>query len=388
MLVSGSKQRVERSGDKDGGMSVAILTPREVRTLDDLIEVCEIDQAVWSIESWTCKAWMMGAKDAASVLQTAQLFSVTAKLRPRSLAIDFRAQAEAILSEVRSLAPRIDAVASVPSSPKLLELSIPDVHLGKLAWWRECGQSYDVKIASDIYMRAVDDLLRKVSPYEFDQIVLVVGNDFLNADNFENTTTRGTPQSTDGRQQRTFWIARKLITDVVMSRLLGLAPEVRIVMVAGNHDLNTNFYLGEVLDAYFTNCPSVHVDNSPTVRKYLSYGENLIMWTHGSEEKHADLPLIMATERPEDWGRTRFREVHLGHMHKRRAQSWLGVDEHKGVTVRILPSLCASEDWHTSQGYVGNIRSAEAYVWDPVEGLCGTAIYNVPPYTDSLPNAA
>lgn len=46
--------------------------------------------------------------------------------------------------------------------------------------------------------------------------------------------------------------------------------------------------------------------------------------------------------------------------------------------MRILPSLCAPEDWHVSKGYIGNIRSAEAYVWDEFDGLIGTAVYNVP----------
>lgn len=56
------------------------------------------------------------------------------------------------------------------------------------------------------------------------------------------------------------------------------------------------------------------------------------------------------------------------------------------MTVRILPSLCASKDWHTSRGYIGNIRSAEAYVWGAEEGLVGTAVYNVPAYVNELPS--
>lgn len=374
----------------DGSMDLNMMVGKDVKTLEDLFEVCQVDREQWSVVSWSCKAWMMGAKtgpkDGPLTLETIQLYSVTAKLQPKRLSQSFRDESESILAEIRAMAhtPAPVLRVSKPTSGKMLELSIPDAHLGKLAWWRECGQSYDVRIAREIFMDAVEDLLGKVQPYSFDCVALVVGNDFLNADNFENTTARGTPQSTDGRQQKTFWVARELITAVVQ-RLRTVAPEVRVVMVAGNHDLNTNFYLGEVLDAYFHAYDDVKVDNRPTQRKYMEWGQVLLGWTHGSEEKQTSLPMIMAQEQKQAWGRTSYREWHLGHLHKRKAMSWVGVDEDLGVTVRILPSLCAAEDWHTSKGYVGNTRSAEAYVWDKETGLCGTAVYTVPNYSDTWP---
>lgn len=161
---------------------------------------------------------------------------------------------------------------------RLLELSIPDAHFGKLAWWRECGQSYDTDIAKRLFVEAIEDLIVKTSAFgPFDTIALVVGNDLLNADSFENTTARGTPQSTDGRQQKTFWIVREVITHAIETLLRPLAKQVKVVMVAGNHDLQTNFYLGEVLAARFHNYDDVVIDNSPAQRKYLEHGQCLLM---------------------------------------------------------------------------------------------------------------
>jgi hypothetical protein len=374
---------------KEGGAAeVEAITSKNVRTLEDLMQVCAIDPEQWEIVSWGVKAWQGFIKSAAKKIETTQLFAVNARLKPRKVVAHVRERLDAMLEEMRAAAPQAPPVLRVAQAPtgRMLELSIPDAHFGKLAWYRECGQSYDVKIAKAVFMAAVKDLLLKSAAYgPFEAITLVVGNDLLNADNFENTTARGTPQSTDGRQQRTFWTVRKVITEVIEELLRPLAQEVRVVMVSGNHDTTTNFYLGEVLDARFHNYPDVVVDNSPAQRKYLRWGDVLLMWTHGSEEKHADLPLIMAQERKADWGATRFKEIHLGHLHKKKAMNWVGVNEELGVTVRILPSLCASEDWHTSKGYIGNVRSAEAYIWDARLGLVGTAIYNVPEYTNELP---
>ena len=39
-------------------------------------------------------------------------------------------------------------------------------------------------------------------------------------------------------------------------------------------------------------------------------------------------------------------------------------------------STLSSLRWHAANGFVGNLRSAEAYVWDGDEGLVGQFFYN------------
>jgi hypothetical protein len=78
----------------------------------------------------------------------------------------------------------------------------------------------------------------------------------------------------------------------------------------------------------------------------------------------------MAVENPEAWGQTQFREIHTGHYHK------LQLEEQFGVRVRILSALTPADDWHASQGYVGAIRQAEAFVWSKTEGLLAEVYYN------------
>jgi hypothetical protein len=199
----------------------------------------------------------------------------------------------------------------------------------------------------------------------------VVGNDTLNSDNLENTTARGTPQSTDGRQQKTFRRTRQMIV-AATERLMEIA-DVDVLMVAGNHDLFNVFALGDALECWFHKAPNVSVDNRACLRKYYRYHQNMILFTHGSEEKpYQRLSQIAAAEEPRMWGETRYREAHIGHLHKTM------VDEQHGFRVRMMPSLCAADSWHAQKAFTGQIRSAEALVWGQNNGLIGTAIYNVP----------
>ena len=79
----------------------------------------------------------------------------------------------------------------------------------------------------------------------------------------------------------------------------------------------------------------------------------------------------MATEVPHLWGQTSIREVHSGDKHQRR------LEEFHGVAVRIMPTLCPPDMWHSENCFVGNIRSSEAFIWNKEEGLIGTAVYSV-----------
>ena len=352
-----------------------------VKTLDDLVRVCEIDTDQWEITGYLCKAYGGYIKNAKKKVEKVQLYSVSCTLKART-GINFKAEIAAMIEEAKAHAPRHPSMVYTQGVRKdsgyMLELSIPDLHIGKLAWGPECGQPYDSKIAAELYAEAVDDLLAKTSSYQFDEINLIVGNDMLNVDNSNNTTTKGTPQSCDTRSKKMFSTARKLIQDTVEFKLRGRAQKINIIIVPGNHDTETIWCLGEVLDAWFHRCEDVHVDNRPTLRKYIQFGKCMIGFTHGNEEKHADLPLNMAQEMPRMWAETAFREIHVGHLHQRSAVRFRDVGEYKGTIVRILPSLCAPEDWHVTKGYIGNIRSAEAYIWHRETGLNGTAIYNVP----------
>jgi hypothetical protein len=251
----------------------------------------------------------------------------------------------------------------------MLEISTPDLHAGKLCWPLETGGApYDVAIAIATFERAIEVLLERTKNFEFSEVLFCIGNDALNSDNPEGTTTSGTSVSNDGRFFRTFSRVRTMLVHTV-ERLLKIAP-VRIVCCPGNHDSNSAYFLADSLECYFNADSRVVVENEPISRKYVRFGKCLIGFCHGHEERKEDLALLMASERPQDWSETLFREWHTGHYHKIQNQ------EFHGVRVRIIGALCSQDDWHSQKGYVNNLRTAQAFVWSKTEGLISEVFYN------------
>ena len=260
------------------------------------------------------------------------------------------------------------------SADCMLEVDLFDVHLGKLAWAKETGyQNYDLKIAKAAFEDALETLIARTRGHKFAQVVLPIGNDFFHTDNLISETTHGTRQDMDGRFHKTAHTGRQLMV-FALERLRRIAPVVGIV-APGNHDLLSAWHLGDSLECWFHADRDVTIDNMPTLRKYHEFGNVMLMFTHGNRGKHLDYPLVMATEQPLMWGRTKYREAHLGHLHKTQMRDSFKVDENHGARVRIISSLCAADAWHAEHQYVGNLRQAEAFVWSREEGQIAHATY-------------
>lgn len=332
-----------------------------ISSLEDLVRVCEIDTEAWEIARYAVKAYQGYIKNDQKEIETVQLYSVTANLKAKSpLCRELRAELARIANEFRGRMPEPLPCGAAPSNGALVSINLHDLHVGKYAWGRECGADYDVEIAETLLLEAVGNLLAKLKPWKIGRFALTVGSDLLNSDNSNDTTAHGTIQTTDGRHKRTFSRAWRLMRRVI-DNLRTVAP-VHVVIIPGNHDLDTAFAVGEILSVVYENDDLVTLDNGPAPRKYVEFGKCLIGYTHGDGVKPKDLANTMAEECAEAWGRTFWRCFETGHLHQQR------VTEFPGVIVRINPALCAPEDWHMGKAFVGNIRSLQAQVWDRWNG--------------------
>jgi hypothetical protein len=239
----------------------------------------------------------------------------------------------------------------------MMEVNIPDLHLGKLCWEPETGNNYDLKIAEEVYDAAVVDLLRYAEGFDVERVVFLLGSDYFHFDTPRGTTTGGTPLDVDGRLAKMFE-AGFLGATRALDRAAETCRRVDAVYVPGNHDGTLSYCLARAVAAQFHCSDRIRVDYGPAVRKYVRHGCNLIGYTHGQSIKRDKLPLIMATERKADWAETTCREWHLGHLHTSKC------DEHAGVKVRVVSSLSGTDAWHYENGFVGNARAAEAFVYD------------------------
>ncbi len=377
------------------GESWAITAPAtRDHTVAGLLAHCKVDLSEWEVKESSVSMHEMGSiprttgskadgwerKSTAPVITP--LYRVWVSLKRKTAVIAVRAEIEemraAFKKEIRATAPRQAAPARVgKKSGLMLEVAIPDLHMGKLAWAKETGyQNYDITIAQKVHDQAIEKILDRTAGLKFDKIVYVVGNDLLNADNAQNTTTGGTPQHCDVRFQKTFRTTRMMVSDAI--RKLRSRGPVLVPVVPGNHDTLSSWCLGHSLECLVEGYgwKDVYIDNGPTKRKYVEWGKVMLMLTHGDKGKHAGYPLLMATEQREMFGRTAFHEVHLGHLHG------LLTREINGVRVRVLSALTATDAWHSEMGYVGNVRAAEGIIWDSQEGNVGNVIYTAPD-TDS-----
>jgi hypothetical protein len=256
----------------------------------------------------------------------------------------------------------------------LLEISIPDAHFGKLAHKEETGDDYDLKIASNRYQTAVTNLLQTANLHQVTDILFPIGNDLLNVDNQFSSTTALTPQDCDTRFNKMIKVVKELLINTITG--LSAIAKVHVIVVPGNHDMSTMFMIGEILDAWFHNNKNVNVDNSSMLRKYFQWGKCGFQYTHGNEEKHQDLGLIFATERPQLWADTKFRVAKLGHYHKSKTISYTNVDSYQGFQIQVLPSLSGSDFWHNKKGYISQ-KQAKAFLYDKELGELAQYTYTV-----------
>lgn len=363
---------------EDKGDTATLTTvSRRIRTLNDALSHGEVDTDHWEVDRYIVNSWEMGSREGVT-----PLWQVKVWLKRRTLSAEVLAEAVADL--MREHAPDYSALPKLPkrgTERVMLELCVMDLHVGKLAWAAETGEDYDHVIALERLHYVTEDLLEKTSGVTPELIALPVGNDLLHVDNLEGMTTAGTRQDIDTRPALLFTESMRAVVRAV-DRLMALAP-VRVLVVPGNHDLQSTFHLGVALQAWYRNCQRVEVDNSPKLRKYLRYGRTLLGYAHGGRysPKERSLPLVMAQEQPKAWAQTIWREWHIGHWHKKREERYTAGDTYNGVHVRVIPALTGTDAWHYQHGLVGEWKAAEAYLWDYRDTYMGHLSSMIEPQT-------
>jgi len=344
----------------------------QIRSLDDLLVYAQVDTSVWEVERWMSNKWEVGARNPATgEILTAPLFQVKAWLKRKIVENTLKEFAQELLEGLKKEAPAPAPAKYPPQREGMLEIAMFDIHIEKLCWGMQCGRDSNHEIAKKVFWDGFDNLQAMSAGFKPEKFLFPVGNDLLHTDILGRTTTAGTYVDSSITWKQAFIEAWQLMAKAI-DRLRLIAP-VHVVVVNGNHDLQSSFHLGEVLTAWFHGTDDVTVDNSPTQRKYVAFHKCLLGLTHGSEEKLSNLPMLMATERPADWAKScpGAREYHIGHFHHKKSLMLLPAVDVSGVLVRVIPSLTPLDAWHASKGYCSK-QAAEAYYWDPECGVTAT----------------
>lgn len=254
-------------------------------------------------------------------------------------------QAE-IVEALKEKIPRAPAV-TVPKNvnDNLLTLyPVGDHHFGMLAWGEETGNTdYDLEIAEALLSQATDHLV-KGSPQSEEAALLILG-DFLHYDSFAPVTPlHKNLLDADSRFPKMVRVAIRAIRHQV-NCILKRHQNVRLIIEIGNHDMASAIWLMECFAMFYESEPRVTVDNSPRPFHCFTFGQNMIGTHHGHSVKLAALPLLFATDWPEQWGGTKHRSIHTGHVHHDQ------VKESPGVTVESHGILPPQDAYAAHHGY-------------------------------------
>ncbi|WP_395406325.1 LysR family transcriptional regulator [Pseudoduganella sp. UC29_106] len=271
------------------------------------------------------------------------------KLQWVKTTIDAERQEELVRQMIQTMSEDVRGLAPITPAPKsfvkdlLAVFPIGDPHIGLQVWQQECGDAFDLKIAREMTLAAVDRLMQS-APAAETGVILLLGDVF-----HMNDQTNSTPRSkhqldVDSRYVKVLKVGIETYRHAIL-RALQKHKKVVVRCVQGNHDPEAIWALAYTLDAFFDNDKRVEVDLHPSPFWYYRFGKVLIGSTHGDKVTHSKLGGIMAADRSKDWGETTHRYWYTGHVHSQ------NVTELPGVLCESFRTLAAKDSYANGHGY-------------------------------------
>lgn len=254
------------------------------------------------------------------------------------------------------------------SNGYLLEIPIQDVHFGKLSLSEDVAEPYNYNLAKERFNYVIDDIINSVKGMSIEKIIFPIGNDYFHVDNIQGNTTAGTKQTYDLSPQLIFKYGLECLIENI-NKLYQIAPVV-VFCVNGNHDYLSSYHAICALECYYHNNENVIVNTDTSPRKYIEFGQVLLGFTHGDKEGRR-IEGLMQVEARESWGRTKYHEIHMGHLHSEQTR------EINGIILRNLSSFTGTDNWHHESGFVGSVKKCQSFLWDKNKGLRNIIITSI-----------
>ena len=275
-----------------------------------------------------------------------------------------RAALDGLMAELKPIA-RIKA-PKVTSADLLTLYTLTDCHVGMLAWDKEAGEDWDLKIAEkclvETFTRMID-----AAPASKVGIVNQLG-DFLHFDSLAPMTpTNHHILDADSRYQKMVEVAVQILRRVI-EHALTKHDNVQVYMHEGNHDPAGSVWLRVMFAQLYKNNPRVHVGMSPNPYVAYRFGKTLLGFHHGHLTKLNNLPQIFAAKFSQEWGATEYRYVHTGHKHH------VEEKEHPGIKVVQHPTLAAPDAYAARGGWLSK-RQATSMTYHREHGEIARGIF-------------
>lgn len=237
---------------------------------------------------------------------------------------------------------------------------VGDHHMGMLAWGHETGGGdWDIEIAERTLEQASSFLIETAPKAE--QALIAFLGDFMHYDSWAAVTpAHGNLLDADGRFPKMVRASMRAMRRMI-EHALNKHQKVHVIVEIGNHDPASSIFLMECLASLYEKEPRVKVDTSPSHYHYFEWGALLLGTHHGHGSKPDKLPSIMAADRSEAWGRTKFHHWITGHIHS---------DSRKDFPSCVWESmrvLAPVDGWAAKQGYRG-YRDMKAIIFHREHG--------------------
>lgn len=259
--------------------------------------------------------------------------------------------------------PPIDVSAlgkpeGVCNSDLLTSYFIADLHVGMLAWGKEGGDPWDLRISTEVLKNALANLARSSPDSEL--AILNFLGDFSHWDGvFAVTPTAKNILDSDIRFPKLQYAVLEIAEEAI-KMLLKKHDRVRFVECEGNHDPASSSWVRIAMSRIFHNSKRVEVDLMPCPYNAYLHGQVMLGFHHGHRKKGKILPGIFASEPRfrEMWGKAKYTYIHTAHNHS----SELLLDEAGGAIVERHPTLAARDSFTTGLGAVSQ-RCAKAITY-------------------------
>ena len=218
----------------------AVLTAENctrVKSLEDLLAACEVDLDMWDVDKYDIGTYEVTGFDNDRNPITVTMFRTKAWLKKIRPQINIKKIKEELIEDLRNISPKVSKIKRERPDDRndlhLLEISAFDLHLGKIGIK---GDKYNLDIAQERLLSAIDHLLYRAQGYYIDKILFIVGHDLLNSDKDwpVPSTTRGTPQFNSDYHIDMYRCARKLMIKAI--DILSEVADVHVMVIPGNHD--------------------------------------------------------------------------------------------------------------------------------------------------------
>lgn len=338
----GKKIKKNEDGSLDIDQLIEI-SKEQLKDDDYILDSHGYDPAKWEITSHQFSMWNHHNK----VDGTKTLYSSKIKIAPKSNKLNWDELIKAI--ENREPKEPIPFKKHTSNESTYLELPFFDLHFGPAT--------------IEFYENTLQETLALLQK-SYREVLIVVGQDCLHNDNFKGTTANGTP--IDKVDMVKAVDDAEVFYETIIAEAVKNSSHVTVMYSKGNHDESMAYMLARGLRNTFRKQPNITFDLSVKERKAYMLGTNFLGVTHGDKNRK-NIAANFSIEFPQMWAKATTREVHMGHLHRKRTTKQpleLTIDE-KGVIVRELGTGNPTDQYHEDNGF--NLAHKEFEIFEYAE---------------------